>query len=165
MKPVSQRIDARLLDDLSRAAGQRPRLRLNHNLHEDYLDPCQRLINAVEPGTYVRPHRHLDPPRPECFVLLRGSLAVLLFTEDGGIDEIIPLTAAGPCWGVDIPPGAWHSLVSLEPNTVFFETKPVPYLPLSDKDFAPWAPAEESAEASKYLEFLTLQVHGRGDHA
>jgi cupin fold WbuC family metalloprotein len=163
--PAPQRIDARLLDELSLAARQRPRLRLNHNLHEDYLDLCQRLLNAVEPGTYVRPHRHLDPPRPECFVLLRGRMAVLLFTEDGGIDEIIPLTASGPCWGVDIPPGAWHSLVSLAPGTVFFETKPGPYLPLADKDFAPWAPAEESAETKDYLEFLTGLVHGGGDHA
>jgi len=163
--PVPQRIDNRLLDELSLAARQRPRLRLNHNLHEDYLDPCQRLLNAVEPGTYVRPHRHLDPPRPECFVLLRGRMAVLLFTEDGGIDEIIPLTASGPCWGVDIPPGAWHSLVSLAPGTVFFETKPGPYLPLADKDFAPWAPAEESTEAGDYLHFLTGLVHERGSHA
>ena len=141
--PVPQRIDNRLLDELSLAARQRPRLRLNHNLHEDYL----------------------DPPRPECFVLLRGRMAVLLFTEDGGIDEIIPLTASGPCWGVDIPPGAWHSLVSLAPGTVFFETKPGPYLPLADKDFAPWAPAEESTEAGDYLHFLTGLVHERGSHA
>lgn len=160
-----RQIDARLLDELSRAARQRPRLRLNHNLHEDYREPCQRLLNAVEPGTYVRPHRHLDPPRPECFVLLRGTLAVLLFAEDGGIYEIIPLAANGPCWGVDIPPGAWHSLVSLEAGTVFFETKPGPYLPLSDKDFAPWAPAEESVEAGEYLKFLAGLVHGGGDHA
>lgn len=164
MKPVSQRIDARLLDDLSRAARQRPRLRLNHNLHEDYLEPCQRLLNAVEPGTYVRPHRHLDPPRPECFVLLRGSMVVLLFAEDGGIDEIIPLAANGPCWGADIPLGAWHSLVSLETGTVFFETKPGPYLPLADKDFAPWAPAEGRVEADEYLKFLTGLVRG-GEHA
>lgn len=160
-----RRIDDRLLDELSRAARQSPRWRLNYNLHEDYLEPCQRLLNAVEPGTYVRPHRHLDPPRPECFVLLRGTMAVLLFAEGGEIAEIIPLAAAGPCWGVDIPPGAWHSLVSLESGTVFFETKPGPYLPLSDKDFAPWAPAEESAEAGEYLKFLAGLVHGGGDHA
>ncbi|MDY0268404.1 WbuC family cupin fold metalloprotein [Trichloromonas sp.] len=165
MKPVSRRIDESLLNELSRAAGHTPRRRLNHNFHRDYLEPCQRLLNAVEPGTYVRPHRHLDPPRPECFVLLRGRMTVLLFADGGDIAEIIPLTATGPCWGVDIPPGAWHSLVSLEPGTVFFETKPGPYLPLSDKDFAPWAPAEGSKKAEEYLEFLTGRVHERGTDA
>jgi len=163
--PAPQRIDDRLLDDLSRAAQAAPRRRKNHNLHGDYDDPCQRLLNAVEPGSYVRPHRHLDPPRPECFLLLRGRLAVLLFADDGGIEEVVLLAADGPCRGVDIPAGVWHSLVSLEAGSVFFETKPGPYRPLADKDFAPWAPAEGSADAEAYRRTLEVAVVAGGARA
>lgn len=38
--------------------------------------------------------------------------------------------------------GTWHTLAVLEPGTVLFELKPGPYLPLADKEFAAWAPAE-----------------------
>jgi cupin fold WbuC family metalloprotein len=37
-----------------------PRQRTNLNLHPAFTDPVQRLLNAFEPGTYVRPHRR--PP-------------------------------------------------------------------------------------------------------
>ena len=39
----------------------------------------------------------------------------------------------------------------LEPDTVVFEVKPGPYQPTSDKDFAPWAPAEGGPDAPAYL--------------
>lgn len=147
-------IDPALLDQLTAAALTHPRLRQNHNFHVGYDEPCQRLLNAVEPGSYIRPHRHLDPPRPETFVVLRGRLAVFVFRDDGQIENILILTRDGATLGADLPAGAWHTVVSLESGTVFFETKPGPYLPLADKDWAPWAPAEGSAEAAGYMEGL-----------
>ncbi len=139
------------LDGLSRAAQAGPRRRLNLNLHGDYLDPCQRLFNAVEPDSYLRPHRHTDPAKPECFVAVRGRFHLLLFDDAGAIVERIELSPAGPAVAVDVPAGAWHAIVALEPGSIFFETKPGPYVPLSDKDFAPWAPPEGAPQAQEYL--------------
>lgn len=155
-------IDDYLLDKLTSIARQNPRLRQNHNLHEDYEDPCQRLINAIEPGSYIRPHRHLDPPRPETFVVLRGRLAAIIFREDGCIERVAMLTAGGQAIGVDIPPGVWHTVLSMEIGTIFFETKSGPYRPLCDKDWAPWAPMEGSAEARDYLQRLSAFCQNRG---
>jgi hypothetical protein len=56
----------------------------------------------------------------------------------------------------EVPAGTWHALVALERGSVFFETKPGPYVPLTDKDFAPWAPEEGSEEAGEYLDNLCL---------
>ncbi|OHB30184.1 MAG: hypothetical protein A2X84_07110 [Desulfuromonadaceae bacterium GWC2_58_13] len=156
-----QIIDQHLLDALSLAARKSPRLRKNHNLHVSYDDPCQRLLNAVEPGSYIRPHRHLEFAKPECFVLLRGRMTVLIFNDDGRIEQIVPLSVGAGCQGIDIPSGFWHSMVSLVPGSIFFETKPGPYHPLSDKDFAPWAPAEGSPEAGDYLKALESAVRPR----
>jgi hypothetical protein len=57
---------------------------------------------------------------------------------------------------MDIPPGAWHSLVALE-DAVIYEVKGQPaggYVQAEDKDFAPWAPEEGSCEADEYCRFL-----------
>jgi len=151
-------ITSQLLDELTTAACTSPRRRMNHNLHEAYDDPCQRLLNAIEPGSYIRPHRHHDPPKPECFVAVRGRMAVLLFRDDGQIESVVPITAGGKSLGVDIPAGAWHAILSLESGSVFFETKPGPYAPLSGEGFAPWAPAEGSEAVPAYLAELEQAV-------
>lgn len=144
------------LDGLSRAARDVPRRRLNLNLHTDYADPCQRLFNAVEPESYLRPHRHTDPPKPECFIAIRGRFHLLIFDDAGRVTKRIELAPGGPVAAADVPAGDWHAIVALEPGSIFFETKPGPYTPLTDKDFAPWAPAEGSAEAGAYLKSVML---------
>lgn len=151
-------IDQKTLDELSREAVQSERLRKNLNLHDDYADPCQRLLNALEPGTYIRPHRHLDPPKPECFMAIRGRMALVVFTDDGQIERVVSFGAGCDVVTIDLPPAVWHTLISLEPGSVFFETKPGPYVPLSDKDFAAWSPKEGSPEASDYLSDLVMKV-------
>lgn len=153
-----QVIDEQLLDALSAAARLSPRLRMNHNLHAGYDEPCQRLLNAIEPGTYIRPHRHLSPPKPECFVAVRGRMALIIFREDGRPERVLHLVPGGPVLGIDLPPGVWHAILSLESGAVFFETKPGPYAPLGDKDFAPWAPPEGSPDAAAYLRELEAAV-------
>ncbi len=151
-----QIIDTAVLDTLAAAARVNPRRRQHLNLHGSYSEPCQRLLNAMQPDSYIRPHRHLTPPKPETFLALRGRFAVLLFRDDGTIDRTILLCTDGDgALGVDIPAGAWHTVLALDPGAVFFETKPGPYEPLSDKDWAPWAPPEGSAAAGEYL--LQLQ--------
>ena len=64
-------IDKQLLDKTNEQAKQSPRLRMNYNFHERLDDPVNRLLNAMEPGSYIRPHRHLDPDKDEIFLLLR----------------------------------------------------------------------------------------------
>jgi cupin fold WbuC family metalloprotein len=127
---------------LSSEAAATPRRRKNLNLHAELADPIQRLCNAFEPGTYVRPHRHAQGGCWELLVALSGTAVVLSFEEDGTVRERVELAAAGPTRGLELPAGAWHTLAALEPGTVLFEVKPGPYAPLADKDFAAWAPVE-----------------------
>jgi cupin fold WbuC family metalloprotein len=153
-------IDRRRLDQLSHAAAQSERRRKNLNLHEEYTDPCQRLFNAIEPGTYIRPHRHVAPPKAECFVTIRGRMALFVFDDDGAIDKVLFFGADSDVLAVELPPGVWHSLVALEAGTVFFEIKHGPYTPTTDKDSAPWAPVEGSPEVDAYLSGLMDRAGG-----
>ncbi len=147
------RVDLARLERLSQAARASPRLRLNENLHA-LADPIHRLLNATEPGTYVQPHRHLDPAKLETLGVIRGRGALLVFDDRGVLFERAFLSPAGPDLVVELPPGTWHSLVALEPGTVWFEVKAGPYVPPPPADIAPWAPPPGSPEVPRYLEHM-----------
>jgi len=144
-----------LLDRVSAEAQNSPRRRMIQPFHKDHTDPVHRMLNAMEPGTYVRPHRHLDPPKAEAWILLRGALDFYVFEDDGRVREKVRVTPDGTL-GVDIQPGVYHSLVALLPGTIVYELKTGPYAVLNDKAFAPWAPAEGDPGVAAYLASLQL---------
>ncbi len=147
-------INRQLLDELTSAAQGSPRLRRNWNIHPDDTFPAHRLLNAMEPASYIRPHRHLDHRKDETFMIVRGRLGVIVFADDGTVREAVLLDAAGDILGVDIPSGSFHSAVSLAEGTVFFEAKAGPYLPLAEGEKASWAPEDATSETAAYLDAL-----------
>jgi cupin fold WbuC family metalloprotein len=151
-------IDQSLMDELSEEARRSPRLRKNMNFHESYEEPSQRLLNAMEPGSYIRPHRHLADPKPEAFIGVRGRAALIVFTDEGKIESVISFGAGCEVAGVELPPGVWHTVVCMESGSVFYETKPGPFNPIQKQDMAPWAPEEGSAEVPRYLAGLVSAV-------
>jgi len=146
-------IDKVLLDSLTEQARVSPRHRAHFNLHPELNDPVQRLCIAMEPGTYVRPHRHADPETWEVLMILRGSLALLLFDDRGKVLERTVLISGGLITAVELPQNAWHAPVSLESGTIVFEVKQGPYRPITGAQSASWAPAEGSPEAAHLLDW------------
>jgi cupin fold WbuC family metalloprotein len=152
-------IDKKLLDETTVQARQSPRLRMNYNFHESLDDPVNRLINAMEPGTYLRPHRHKNPDKNEIFLLLRGKAALFLFDDSGNVTEKVILDPASGTYGGEIPPDVWHTLVVLEAGSVVYEIKQGPFVPLSPENIAPWSPAAEDAgEVKKYMDKLIAHL-------
>jgi cupin fold WbuC family metalloprotein len=144
-------IDNALLDELCAEAAASPRRRKNRNFHPRDEHPGHRLLNAMQPDSYIAPHRHLDPNKDETFVVLRGALGVMIFDEAGAVVQATRVGAGGAAIGVDIAHGTWHTAVALEPDTVFLEAKAGPYLPATEAERAPWAPAENTPQAPAYL--------------
>lgn len=142
-------IDKDLLDKTTERAKTNPRLRMNYNFHEDLNDPVNRLINGVEPGTYIRPHRHKNPDKDESFLLLRGKVAAFIFNDNGEITEKIILSPEAGVYGADIKAGVWHGILVLESGSVIYEAKPGPFAPLTPDNFAPWSPVAEDTENVK----------------
>lgn len=151
-------IDAATVAAMSADAAQAPRRRTHATLHDELSDPIQRVVIALQPGTYVRPHRHAAHVW-ELFAVLEGALAVLIFSADGRVEQRVELHAGGARM-VQVPPGMWHSIVCLAPDTLAFEVKPGPYRALSDKDFAAWAPAETEAGAAEMERWLAAARTG-----
>lgn len=154
-------IDEDLLAELYQRAESNHRLRQNYNIHEELDDRCQRLLNAMAPGSYIRPHRHLLTPKSELFLAVAGRLALVIFSDTGEIETAYILGPAGPLRAIEVPAGLWHTVVSMAKGSIFLEVKAGPYIPVDAGDFAPWAPEPESQEAAVYLERL---VHALRDY-
>jgi cupin fold WbuC family metalloprotein len=149
-----------LLDIVTGEAKATPRRRKNFNFHACDEAPCNRLLNAMEPNSYIPPHRHLDPEKDETMIVLRGSLGVVFFDGEGNVRETAVLSPGGDAMGVNIPHGEYHTVVCLESGTVFFESKAGPYRPLTAEERAPWAPGEGSAGSVAFLAGLRRPFTG-----
>jgi cupin fold WbuC family metalloprotein len=154
-----QLLDRALLEDLIERARQSPRLRINHNFHASMEDNPHRFLNVMLKGTYVAPHRHLDPPKAESFVVLEGEIAFFIFDDSGSVVRT-EMAGRDPI-GIDLPPGVWHTLTPLSEHAVCYEVKPGPYAVATDKEFATWAPREGEPGARAYLESLLAVLKSR----
>lgn len=143
-----------LLDTLSAEARSLPRKRKNFNLHASNEAVCHRLLNALEMESYIQPHRHLDPAKEETLIVVRGKLGALCFDAQGKVTHQVVIEAGGKNIGLDTPSGVFHSFVALAPDSVIFEAKAGPYLPLGSDEKADWAPEENSPQAGAYLTWM-----------
>lgn len=136
-----QEIDSGLLDALHDRARASERLRMNFDLRTSAEDGSQRMLNALQPGTQVAIHRHLQTA--ETVVCLQGCLDVVCYelislgekpeTRQSGCrtvsvdgEEIrlgevhrVRLNPQEGRFGVQIPVGVWHTVEVHEPSTIF----------------------------------------------
>lgn len=145
---------AGLLDQAIEGSRQSDRLRMILPLHKSADATLHRMFNAMQPGTYIAPHRHFCPPKAESILVLRGAMSFITFDDSGQVEQMIDVTAGSDVFGVDIEPGIFHTFLILQPDTVMYEVKPGPYSPIDDKDFATWAPREGDAAVAGYLAML-----------
>ncbi len=125
-------LDTKLLDAITAEAKTNPRLRMNFNLHENLEAKAQRLFNALEPGTQLPIHRHRHTG--ETYILIRGRLKIEYYSENKVLQESVVLDPKDGLFGLHVPAGQWHTVVSLESGTMVFEVKDGPYTPFSSED-------------------------------
>lgn len=147
-------ITRELIDQAVKASRKSPRQRIILPLHKNSSSNLHRMLNAMQPGSYIQPHQHAHPPKAESIIILQGSILNIIFEENGKIAAMQRVGMGSINLGVDSEPCVFHTFLALEKDTVLFEVKPGPYEKSSDKDFAPWAPREGSHEASLYIEQL-----------
>ena len=143
-------INDNLLAALHLQATASERKRMNYDLRTTTEDDSQRMLNALEVGTKVPIHRHLETS--ETTVCLQGRMDVVFYdlrpNEDCGgpfmgdcgtviadgmetnvFDRYrVRLCPSKGKYGVQIPLGAWHSVEVYEPSTIF-EAKDGAYKP------------------------------------
>ena len=147
-------ITTELIERLVESSRQSPRGRIILPLHKSPAANLHRMLNAIQPGSYIQPHRHMFPAKAESVIVLYGAIYVFIFRDDGQIDQVHTIAAGSTNIGIDSEPGVYHTFLASQENTVLFEVKPGPYNQADDKDFAPWAPAEGAHGVTEYLENL-----------
>jgi len=150
-----------LLEGAIAASQSSSRRRVIQPFHRSESATLQRMFNAVQPDSYIPPHRHLDPPKAESWIVLRGALAFFTFDDEGVITECLEIRAGGEIFGVDLEPGVYHTFFALEADTVVYEVKDGPYSATTDKAFPEWAPREGTPEASRYSAELAREFAQR----
>lgn len=141
-----QLINKELLSDLHNKAIASDRLRMNFDLRTSPADTSQRMLNALQPDTYVPIHRHLKTS--ETVICLEGCLDWVFYDELPNMDAGGPIhdgetTQDKTCfvetarfrvcpredtYGIQVPQAAWHSIIVHEPSTIL-EAKDGAYIP------------------------------------
>src|SRR6478736_3667927 len=78
-------IDQALISQKAADARSNARKREIHAFQAAETEGLQRMLNAIQPGTYIRPHRH--PLKVESLVLIQGALGFVTFGENGSVDD------------------------------------------------------------------------------
>jgi len=131
-----------------------PRKRIILPIHKTADASMHRMLNFIQPDSYIRPHNHSLSNKTESVIVLQGAIHFFTFEEDGSVKTSTLIGGASKNFGVDIEPSIYHAFFALEPDTIIFETKPGPYDKATDKLFATWAPEEDTAKAQLFMKQL-----------
>lgn len=137
-----------------------PRRRMLLPIHRGHGDIVQRMLNFMQPGTFIRAHQHPRDYASETLLVMSGCLGFVTFDGEGKVLTTHRLEVGGL---VDIEARVWHSVLALAEDTIILEIKRGPFNE-EDKVFADWSPEEFSEEAPACLEWLTGLV-GEGNPA
>lgn len=135
--------------DLALNSERRRAPKILHN-KGDYLN---KVFNFVLEDSYMHPHLHPGEEKIEKMHLIDGAFALILFHENGDIDETVILEK-GKKEFVEVPAFKWHTYVMLSEKVIIYETMEGKYEPSSWKKMAPWAPLENSKNSPSYLSML-----------
>lgn len=124
-------IDSALLDKLT-AAKESPRLRMHYDLRDSETDGSMRMLNALEPGTVIPVHRHLETS--EDVICIRGCVEEVLYDDAGNEQSHFCLTPKSGVMQCHVPIGQFHTCRSLESGSVIMEFKNGRYDPVTTED-------------------------------
>ena len=146
-----KKIDQPFLDELIKNAADATRRRSHFLLHDSHDDQVQKLVVAMMPDSYIRPHLHPQKGKFELVTAIKGSFKIIFYDRNGLVLDTFTLSPSD-CPIVDFPEHTWHSMIALEP-AVFMEVKPGPFTAIEPEDFAPWAPEENSPDVETIMSF------------
>jgi len=140
-----------MVDEAIKLSRISPRKRIILPFHKSSEDTLHRMLNVVQPGSYIRPHSHLETGKSESIIVIRGGICYITFDPSGNIKSHQNIFAGTEIFGVDSEPHVIHTFFALKEDTVVFEVKPGPYIKELDKGFEPWSPEENTVEAQEFL--------------
>ena len=125
--------------------------------HRTSADALHEMLIAMRGRRYIRPHAHYG--KSESFHMVEGELTIVLFTNDGRIQQLVDLSAkGGDTLYYRLSSPTVHTVVLRTELAVFHETTNGPFRP-SDSYFPAWSPDERNTSgASEFLEGLLADI-------
>ena len=120
-------------------------------------DYFNKVFNFILEDSYMHPHLHPGKEKIEKMHLIQGSFSLILFDSKGEVIESIVLEK-GKKEFIEVPAFTWHTYVMLSDKVIIYETMEGKYNVDTWKKMAPWAPKENSTDASRYLAMLKSKV-------
>jgi len=143
------------LDTLRAAVKASAKRRARINTHPDGDDALHEMIIAIDPTSYIRPHKH--PGKSEAFHIIEGEVDIVVFTDAGEIDRIVPLGApgSGRPFYYRMSSAFFHTLIIRSDVLIVHEITNGPFRP-SATVFADFAPDDRELEkaAAYQIELL-----------
>jgi len=144
------------LNTLKSAVNASAKRRARINTHADGEDALHEMIIAIDPTSYIRPHKH--PGKSEAFHIVEGEVDIVVFTDDGEIDRIVPL---GPPGGrrpfyYRMSNAFFHTLIIRSDLLIVHEITNGPFRP-SATVFADFAPDDREVEKAAAYQAGLLQ--------
>jgi cupin fold WbuC family metalloprotein len=146
------------IEVLRQAVRNTPKRRVRINAHPGSDDQLHEMIIAIEPGSYIRPHKH--PGKSEAFHVIEGEVDIVVFSEEGNIDRIVSLAAKGgrhPFY-YRMSTAHFHTLIIRSDLLVVHEITNGPFVPTGTV-YAAFAPQEvDAASAAVFQADLVKRV-------
>ena len=141
-------VSAGVIEILKNSARTNSKRRARFCAHPSAQADQHDMLIVSHRDTYVTPHRHLD--KSESFTILEGTAVVLLFAEDGALEqrEKMGAPASGRPFFYRMPPRQFHSLAIESELLVFLESAKGPFR-TDAMENATWAPGPSDAENGK----------------
>jgi len=114
------------------------------------------MFNALQPGTYIRPHIHPVAEGTEILIPITGKSTAIIFDEKGKIKEKYELSKEKTNY-LEIPSRTFHTVIALEPDSILCEIYMATHPEEEYKQFAAWSP-EEGPLADEYLKKLIKEI-------
>ena len=117
--------------------------RVRINLHPDNDDTLHEKFIAIRPDTHSRPHKH--PHKSEAFHIVYGEVDIVLFEDDGSIQQVVTLAAGSisKAFYYRMSKPFFHTLIIKSDLLVVHEITNGPFVK-DGTDFACFAPAEDA---------------------
>lgn len=148
-------VDAKDITLLKAKAQTAPRNRSRICAHLDSAEKLHEMFIVHAKHTYIRPHKHLN--KAESIHLIEGLADLVLFSDDGHIEDVLQLGDYGSSRGFfcRMSTSCYHTLLIHSELLVFHETTTGPF-DRADTIFAPWSPdeADKSARTAFFQKVL-----------
>lgn len=151
-------IDREGLDQLEEAALVAPRRRARICCHSNANDNPQEMLIALQPRTYIRPHKHYR--KVESGLAVRGLADAVFFDDAGQITDVWPIAPeqTGCRIFYRIAEPVFHCLLLRNTGFLFHEVATGPFRK-EDTVFATWSPSEDDSDpVVQYLRDLRRRV-------